>query len=39
MFQSVQEIQDFCQSSGVQMIDFKTVDLMGRWHQIGRAHV
>ena len=34
MFQSVQEIQDFCQSSGVQMVDFKTVDLTGRWHHI-----
>lgn len=34
MFQSVQAIQDFCQSSGVQMVDFKTVDLTGRWHHI-----
>ena len=30
----VEEIQSFCKENGVRMIDFKTVDLAGRWHHI-----
>ena len=34
MAKTVQEILAFCQENGVRMIDFKTVDLQGRWHHI-----
>ncbi len=30
----VEKILAMCQENGVQMIDFKTVDLAGRWHHI-----
>lgn len=34
MNKKVEEILQFCQANGVRMIDFKTVDLTGRWHHI-----
>ena len=34
MAKTVEEILALCQENGVRMIDFKTVDLMGRWHHI-----
>ena len=34
MTRKIEEIQRLCQENGVQMMDFKTVDLMGRWHHI-----
>ena len=34
MSQKVEEILAFCKENGVRMIDFKTVDLRGRWHHI-----
>lgn len=34
MKKTVDEILALCQEKGVRMIDFKTVDLIGRWHHI-----
>ena len=34
MSKTVEEILAFCRENGVRMIDFKTVDLRGRWHHI-----
>jgi len=34
MNNKIEEILRLCQENGVKLIDFKTVDLMGRWHHI-----
>ena len=34
MTKKVEDILQFCQEKGVRMIDFKTVDLTGRWHHV-----
>lgn len=34
MSKKVEEILAICKENGVRMIDFKTVDLQGRWHHI-----
>ena len=34
MSKTIEEILAFCEKNGVRMIDFKTVDLQGRWHHI-----
>ena len=31
MSKTIEEILAFCEKNGVRMIDFKTVDLQGRW--------
>ncbi len=34
MFNSVKEILDFCKEKGIKMIDFKMIDIDGRWHHL-----
>lgn len=34
MFKSIQEVKEYCQDKNVQLIDFKIVDLAGRWHHL-----
>ena len=34
MTKKVEDILQFCRDKGIRMIDFKTVDLTGRWHHI-----
>lgn len=34
MAKKIEDILSFCKENGVRMIDFKTVDLVGRWHHI-----
>ena len=34
MNKKVEKILEICQEKGIRMIDFKTVDLTGRWHHI-----
>lgn len=34
MFNSFEELQRYCREKGVQMIDFKLVDLFGRWRHV-----
>lgn len=34
MLKSVKEVQDFCAKNGIEMIDFKMVDLRGRWKHL-----
>lgn len=34
MFTNVLEVQDYCKENGVAMIDFKMVDINGRWRHI-----
>lgn len=34
MFNSFEELQRFCREKGVQMVDFKLVDLFGRWRHV-----
>jgi len=34
MFKSVQEVQAFCKREAVDFIDFKVIDLTGRWHHL-----
>jgi len=34
MFKSVKEVQDYCRENKIQMIDFKMIDLNGRWRHI-----
>lgn len=35
MFKSYEEVMAFCKEQGIQMIDFKMIDLMGRWRHLG----
>lgn len=34
MFSTVDEVRDFCQNNAISMIDFKMIDLMGRWRHV-----
>lgn len=34
MFKSVSEVKSFCEKEGIRIIDFKVVDLAGRWHHL-----
>lgn len=34
MFQNVQQIQDFIRQNGIEFIDFKMIDLRGRWKHL-----
>ena len=34
MFSSCEELKDYCQQNGIKMIDFKMIDLLGRWHHL-----
>ncbi len=34
MFENIQEMIDYCQRNKVKTIDFKVVDLSGRWHRL-----
>lgn len=35
MFKSYQEVMEFCSEHKIQMIDFKMIDLLGRWRHLG----
>ncbi len=35
MFQSYDEVTAFCNENKIQMIDFKMIDLLGRWRHLG----
>lgn len=35
MFNSYEEVTDFCTKHEIQMIDFKMIDLLGRWRHLG----
>lgn len=35
MFNSYEEVMDFCTEQEIQMIDFKMIDLLGRWRHLG----
>lgn len=34
MFNSVQDVKDYCQENDIKIIDFKISDLAGRWHHL-----
>ncbi len=34
MFQTVKEVLDFCKEKSIRMIDFKMIDIDGRWHHL-----
>lgn len=34
MFKTVQEVKEFCSRESVDFIDFKVIDLAGRWHHL-----
>lgn len=34
MFQNVQQIQDFIRQNGIAFLDFKMIDLRGRWKHL-----
>ncbi|MFT9495305.1 type I glutamate--ammonia ligase [Anaerosolibacter sp.] len=34
MFQNINELMDFCGNKKIKLIDFKVVDLAGRWHHL-----
>ncbi len=34
MFNSFNELKDFCDERGIKFVDFKVVDLKGRWHHL-----
>ncbi|MEG1997413.1 MAG: type I glutamate--ammonia ligase, partial [Clostridiales bacterium] len=34
MFQTVNDVQGYCQDNGIKMIDFKMIDINGRWRHI-----
>ena len=34
MFKSVKEVKDYCKKYDVKLIDFKVIDLAGRWHHL-----
>ena len=35
MFKTYDEVVKYCKENGIQMIDFKMIDLLGRWRHIG----
>lgn len=35
MFKTYDEVMKYCKENGIQMIDFKMVDIMGRWRHLG----
>lgn len=34
MFKSYEELKDYCLANDIQLIDFKVIDLAGRWHHL-----
>lgn len=34
MFSNYKELGEFCKDNGIQMLDFKITDLIGRWHHL-----
>ncbi|MGI6066172.1 MAG: type I glutamate--ammonia ligase [Bacillota bacterium] len=34
MFKSFEEIEEFCTKNNIQMVDFKMIDLLGRWRHL-----
>ena len=34
MFKNVQEVLAFCEEKEIKMIDFKMIDIDGRWHHL-----
>jgi len=34
MFNNCEELQNYCQQNSIKMIDFKMIDLLGRWHHL-----
>ena len=34
MFKNINEMIEYCKSNNVEIIDFKVVDLKGRWHRL-----
>lgn len=34
MFDNIQELKAYCQEKNIQFIDFKVIDLAGRWHHL-----
>ncbi|MBB6216757.1 glutamine synthetase [Anaerosolibacter carboniphilus] len=34
MFQNIKELLDFCEEKKIQLVDFKVIDLAGRWHHL-----
>lgn len=34
MFKTFSELKNYCEDNGVQFIDFKVIDLAGRWHHL-----
>lgn len=34
MFENVRQAQDYCKNQGIRMIDFKMVDINGRWRHL-----
>lgn len=34
MFKSLEEAQAYCKEAGIKMVDFKMIDLMGRWRHL-----
>lgn len=34
MFKQLAEVKNFCKEKGIKLIDFKVVDLAGRWHHL-----
>ena len=35
MFKSYEEVMSYCTENGIKMIDFKMIDLNGRWRHLG----
>lgn len=34
MFSNLEEVKSFCKQEGIEIIDFKIIDLAGRWHHL-----
>jgi len=34
MFKTYEELKDYCSGNDIQLIDFKVIDLAGRWHHL-----
>lgn len=34
MFSTINEVQDFCKNNAIEMIDFKMIDICGRWRHL-----
>ncbi len=34
MFKNIQDLKDYCVSNDIKVIDFKVIDLAGRWHHL-----